>query len=149
MISGENEDLEVNTAASTTLNIDSKVENESIQPQQPKQPQQNLSKLEALSKDDLIKLVKKQLLNQKELKRQLEASKNESEANANQVKELASKIAIFEGKQDGTSMLMVELEDYKNSSVKMKKDLQDCKEKLAEKEALIEVCFCRYFCNFC
>uniref|UniRef100_A0A915M8Q5 GRIP domain-containing protein n=1 Tax=Meloidogyne javanica TaxID=6303 RepID=A0A915M8Q5_MELJA len=138
MISGENEDLEVNTAASTTLNIDSKVENESIQPQQPKQPQQNLSKLEALSKDDLIKLVKKQLLNQKELKRQLEASKNENEANANQVRELSSKIAIFEGKQDGTSMLIVELEDYKNASVKMKKELQDCKEKLAEKEALIE-----------
>nr|CAD2178249.1 unnamed protein product [Meloidogyne enterolobii] len=138
MISGENEDLEVNTAASTTLNIDSKVENESIQPQQPKQPQQNLSKLEALSRDDLIKLVKKQLLNQKELKKQLEASKNENEANANQVKELSSKIAIFEGKQDGTSMLIVELEDYKNASVKMKKELQDCKEKLAEKEALIE-----------
>ncbi|CAK5082955.1 unnamed protein product [Meloidogyne enterolobii] len=138
MISGENEDLDVNTAASTTLNIDSKVENESIQPQQPKQPQQNLSKLEALSKDDLIKLVKKQLLNQKELKKQLEASKNENEANANQVKELSSKIAIFEGKHDGTSMLIVELEDYKNASVKMKKDLQDCKEKLAEKEALIE-----------
>uniref|UniRef100_A0A914N2E6 Uncharacterized protein n=1 Tax=Meloidogyne incognita TaxID=6306 RepID=A0A914N2E6_MELIC len=137
MLSGENEDLEVNTTASTTLNIESKVENESIQPQQPKQPQQNLSKLEALSKDDLIKLVKKQLLNQKELKRQLEASKNENEANANQVKELSSKIAIFEGKQDGTSMLIVELEDYKNASVKMKKDLQDYKEKLVEKEALI------------
>ena len=45
MISGENEDLDVNTAASTTLNNDSKVENESIQPQQPKQPQQNLSKV--------------------------------------------------------------------------------------------------------
>jgi len=64
------------------------------------------------------------------------------------VKELSSKIAIFEGKQDGTSMLIVELEDYKNASVKMKKDLQDYKEKLVEKEALIVVCFCRYFCNF-
>uniref|UniRef100_A0A914MRS0 Candidate secreted effector n=1 Tax=Meloidogyne incognita TaxID=6306 RepID=A0A914MRS0_MELIC len=61
MISGENEDLEVNTTASTTLNIESKVENESIQPQQQKQPQQNLSKVSLFPRKNFGILNRKQM----------------------------------------------------------------------------------------
>jgi septal ring factor EnvC (AmiA/AmiB activator) len=102
--------------------------------------------LEALSHEELIKLVKRQLLNQKETKKQLEAAKKEAEESRKQAKELATKLGQQQnlandgsGGESATSMMAIELNDYKNAIGVVRKELQECKEQLAQRDSLVEV----------
>uniref|UniRef100_A0AC34QQD5 GRIP domain-containing protein n=1 Tax=Panagrolaimus sp. JU765 TaxID=591449 RepID=A0AC34QQD5_9BILA len=90
------------------------------------------SKLESLPKEDLIKLLKKQLILVKEARKQTEEFKQ-------QLAEAEKKCTkVEQGAKDyKTEMITLELNDYKNSCAELKKQLENQKESQREKDELL------------
>ena len=89
--------------------------------------------LDSLPREDLIKLLKKQLISVKEARKQAEDYKN-------QVTELEKKLKNSEQgqKDDKTEMISLELSDYKNSCAELKKQLENQKEAQKAKDELVK-----------
>uniref|UniRef100_A0A914IAS2 GRIP domain-containing protein n=1 Tax=Globodera rostochiensis TaxID=31243 RepID=A0A914IAS2_GLORO len=119
--------------------------------QQQQQQQQSggsgtaLAKLDLLSREDLIKLAKKQLIVLKETRKQLATAKKESEEYATQMRELSTKMSADSSsfssaseKGGGGGMMAMELADYKNALVAARKELAEGAAKTGEREAMVE-----------
>jgi len=97
----------------------------------PKQSQAQ-SKLDLLPREDLIKLLKKQLISVKEARKQAEDYKK-------QVTELEKLKSSEQGqKDDKTEMISLELSDYKNSCAELKKQLENQREAQKAKDELVK-----------
>ncbi|KAL3081065.1 hypothetical protein niasHT_037533 [Heterodera trifolii] len=99
-----------------------------------------LAKLDLLSREDLVKLAKKQLIMLKDTRKQLTQAKKESEEYAAQMRELSAKVSSDSNSVPGKgdAMIAMELADYKNALIAARKELADNATKMGEKEAIVE-----------
>uniref|UniRef100_A0A183BHT0 GRIP domain-containing protein n=1 Tax=Globodera pallida TaxID=36090 RepID=A0A183BHT0_GLOPA len=150
--SGTGEDqlqLEGNGAKDQTVAGPPKDETEG-QPREKAQQQQQqsggsgtaLAKLDSLSREDLIKLAKKQLIVLKETRKHLATARKESEEYATQMRELSTKMSAdsssFSSTSEGGGMMAIELADYKSALVAARKELAEGAAKTGEREAMVE-----------
>lgn len=89
--------------------------------------------LDSLPREDLVKLLKKQLISVKEARKQAEDYKS-------QITELEKKCKNLEQgqKDDKAEMISLELSDYKNSCGELKKQLENQKEAQKAKDELVK-----------
>ncbi|KAI1716578.1 rab binding domain-containing protein [Ditylenchus destructor] len=101
------------------------------------------SKLDTMSREDLIRLVKKQLITVSNTKKQLEAHKNEADTKQQKIDQLllAANKSSGPSKENGTNrstdMISMELSDYKRSLEAVKEQLKESNAQVVAKEALL------------
>jgi uncharacterized phage infection (PIP) family protein YhgE len=97
------------------------------------------SKIDSLSRDDLVRLIRKQMVHLKDARKQLEELKKEKATDTKQEVSTALKVSeqSFQEGLSTTEMITMELKDYKTSLEVVKKKLAVTEVTISEKDTLL------------